>query len=72
MKCQVLRDKNGSVLAIGYGTHQEIEVEGMLTRFGPVSEEDQTIVELNIADEYAELQSDAVMQHVQAQLASSS
>lgn len=72
MKCQVLQDRNGAVLAIGYGTNEEIETEGMLTRFGPLSDEGQSIVEVSLSDDYRELPIEAMFKKVQAQLAAGS
>ena len=54
MKCQVVVDEKGKIVAVGYGDPPELETEALTTKSGPVVEENQTLVELDMPEEFDE------------------
>jgi len=56
MKSYAVLDKEGKIVAAGYMDWSEPEVEDApFARAGPVAEAGQTVVELDVPDEYAKL-----------------
>ena len=56
MKCHIVLDKKGKIVSVSYMGQPKLEdKEGKLPTFAPVPEPDQTVVELDVSDQYMEL-----------------
>ena len=56
MKCHIVLDKKGKIVSVSYMGLPKLEAkEGELPKFAPVPEPDQTVVELDVSDQYVEL-----------------
>ena len=56
MKCHIVLDKKGKIVSVSYMGQPKLEdKEGILPTFAPVPEPDQTVVELDVSDQYMEL-----------------
>ena len=66
MKCQVIVDDRGKIVAVGYGDPPELETEEALTiKSGPVVGENQTLVELDMPEEYIRMPTADFIQRLQ-------
>lgn len=66
MKCQVIVDEKGKIVAVGYGEPPELETEEALTiKSGPVVEENQRLVELDMPEEYVRMPTADLIQRLQ-------
>ena len=70
MKTYVVHDKNRKIVSVGYIDRPELEAEedDIPFRFGPVAEDDQTVVELYVADEFTKMPLADSIERVQAEL----
>ena len=64
MKCQVTLDKEGKIVSVGYPEPEENK-ETPTLRSGPVVEEEQTLVELDVPEEYTKMPTADFIQRLQ-------
>jgi hypothetical protein len=67
MKCQVILDKKGKIVTFGYMDQPELEEneEAPTLRSGPVAEKNQTLVELDMPEEYIRMPTADFIQRLQ-------
>ncbi len=68
MKCNVVCDRNGKIVSVGYIDRPDLEEDGVALRFGPAPETGQTVVELYAPDECATMPLEDLIERLQADL----